>query len=204
MFSISDIKTAIDKISDTVIKNKELLTELDGKSGDGDLGMSMESAFLTIKDSCRSYSGNNISEMFLNAAISCNKAAPSTMGTLLSSGLMMLAKMAVDKTELSAEDVIKIPRIFANAISQRGKAKLGDKTILDALIPYADEIERLYNDNMSLQDCFKHGSLVAKEAAMSTAGIKAKIGRAKWLGERAAQYPDAGATLCAIIADACY
>ncbi|RXZ79951.1 DAK2 domain-containing protein [Paenibacillaceae bacterium] len=75
-----------------------------------------------------------------------NRAAPSTMGTLISSGMMAAAKQFAGHTSLQAYEVAEIPQIFADAISLRGKAKLGDKTVLDALIPYAVKLKQHYSD----------------------------------------------------------
>ena len=84
----------------------------------------------------------------------------------------------------------------------RGGAKLGDKTILDALCPMAETVEREFSQGSALKAAFSAGAETAKTAAKGTAGMRAAAGRAKWLGERAVEYPDGGAVLCGIIAQA--
>lgn len=202
MYKINDVKTMMFQISKVVCAQKDYLGELDGRSGDGDLGLSMEAAFHAICEAAAAYTGEQISDLLLRAAMSCNKAAPSTMGTLLSSGIMAIAKMCRGKEGVEDADVVKMPRCFADAIAARGGAKLGDKTILDALYPMADCVEGSFAAGASLRDAFAAGAQRAKEAAAGTAGMHAATGRAKWLGERAAAYPDGGAVLCGIIADA--
>ena len=202
MYQINEVKYIIAKIADAIHEKKDYLGELDGKSGDGDLGMSMEAAFGAIKETADAYEGNQISELLMKAAMNCNKAAPSTMGTLMSAGVMAIAKAAKGKDGFEDADVVKLPRLFAEAIMARGKAKPGDKTILDALCPMADTVEEKFAAGASLKEAYAAAADTAEKAAAATAGMKAAAGRAKWLGERAAEYPDGGAILCSIIARA--
>jgi len=200
MYSIDDIKTIIAEISNTVIQNKDTLSDLDSKSGDGDLGISMEAAFAAINTSCQEYDGDDLGAMMLKASMACNRAAPSTMGTLISSGILSIAKLLKSKTSIEEQELITLPKTFTEGIVSRGKAELGDKTILDALVPMANTVEETYAETNDLYQSFKAGAVAAEEAAEATRGMQARIGRAKWLGKRAAEYPDAGAMLCAIIA----
>lgn len=202
MYQVNDVKSIIAKVAQAIHDKKDYLGELDGKSGDGDLGLSMEAAFGAMQETAAAYEGAQISELLMKAAMNCNKAAPSTMGTLMSAGVMAIAKAAKGKPGFEDEDVIKLPRLFAEAIMARGKAKPGDKTILDALCPMADTVEQKYAETGSLAQAYAAAAQTAETAAAATAGMRAAAGRAKWLGERAAEYPDGGAVLCSIIAKA--
>lgn len=202
MYQIEDVKRVIRNVTQAVRREKDYLGELDGKSGDGDLGMSMETAFQAIQETADAYTGTQISELLMKAAMNCNKAAPSTMGTLMSSGIMAIAKAAKGRDGFEDEDVVKLPGAFAQAIMARGGAKPGDKTILDALCPMAETVEREFAKGAGLKAAFAAGAETAEKAAAGTAGMQAAAGRAKWLGERAAEYPDGGAVLCGIIAQA--
>lgn len=200
MYGIAATRECVKKAARAVMENADILGELDGKSGDGDLGLSMKAAFQAVADSVGSSGADNLGKTFMDAAMACNKAAPSTMGTLLTAGLMNAAKALNGKAELSDEDVVKIPRLFAEGIMKRGKAKQGDKTILDALIPMAEAVETAFAGGADLKTAFAAAAETASKAADNTAGMKANVGRAHWLGERAAVYPDGGAVLCAIVA----
>ena len=162
----------------------------------------MEAAFHAVQETADTYEGTQISELLMKSAMSCNKAAPSTMGTLMSSGIMAIAKSAKGKDGFEDADVVAMPRLFAEALMARGGAKPGDKTILDALCPMADTVEAAFAEGKSLRDAFLAGADTAEKSAQATAGMRAAAGRAKWLGERAAEYPDGGAILCGIIARA--
>ncbi len=200
MYTVEDIKKLIQKIVLSIAKKVDYLGELDGKSGDGDLGISMQAAFQAMNTVSQEHKGTDIGMLLQEMAKACNKAAPSTMGTLLAGGIFGIAKTQVGKGTFEAEDVQAFPRIFANAIMARGKAKVGDKTILDALIPLCDAVETTFAQSKDLKLSFQKGAEAAEKAAEATRGMQAKIGRAKWLGERAAEYPDAGAVLCSILA----
>lgn len=202
MYRIEDIRRIIQKVHQKILQEKDYLGELDGQSGDGDLGLSMEAAFTAIQETAEKFTGEQISELLMKAAMNCNKAAPSTMGTLMSAGIMAIAKEAKGKEGLEDEDVVRLPGIFAQAVMARGGAKPGDKTILDALCPMAETVEREFAKSKDLKSAFSAGAETAKAAAAGTAGMRAAAGRAKWLGERAAEYPDGGAVLCSIIAQA--
>lgn len=202
MYQLKDVNRIIFKVADAIHEKRDYLGELDGKSGDGDLGISMEAAFGAIRETAGGYEGGQISEMMMKAAMNCNKAAPSTMGTLMSAGIMAIAKAAKGKDGFEDEDMVKLPRLFAQGIMARGKAKVGDKTILDALCPMADAVEEQFAKGKSLKEAYEAAADVAEKAAAATAGMRASAGRAKWLGERAAEYPDAGAVLCAVVARA--
>lgn len=202
MFTVEDFKKITGKLFAAIQENRDYLGELDGKSGDGDLGISMHTAFQAMQAASESSSDADIGKMLFQMAKDCNKAAPSTMGTLISSGVMAMAKACKDKQSLQATDIVDLPRVFTDAIIARGKAQLGDKTILDALIPFCDAVETAYAETSDLAGSFKKGALAAEEASQATRGMRAKIGRAKWLGERAAEHPDAGAVLCAILTKA--
>lgn len=200
MYGIAAVRECVKKAAQAVMENADALGELDGKSGDGDLGLSMKAAFHAVADSVSNSSADNLGKTLLDAAMACNKAAPSTMGTLLTAGLMNAAKALNGKAELSDADVVRIPRIMAEGIMKRGKAKQGDKTILDALIPMSEAAETAFAGGANLKAAFTAAAETAAKAADNTAGMKANVGRAHWLGERAAVYPDGGAVLCAILA----
>ena len=200
MYSVQDVKALFTRLSDIIHTNVDELARLDGQSGDGDLGASMDAAALAMKETCDALDLNDIGGMLMKASMACNKAAPSTMGTLVSSGVMAAAKAFKGKSELSDADVVSVPRLFAEAIMARGKAQVGDKTILDALVPMADAMEADFAASGDLKKALAAGAKAADDGAKATCGMLAKIGRARWIGERAQEHMDGGAALCAVVA----
>lgn len=199
MYKIADIQKKMFEIADEAAKHVDLLAELDGLSGDGDLGETIGKLTKeVIKKSDEEF--DEVGALFMKTAMAMNKAAPSTLGTLLSSGVMALAKASKGKTELTDEDVVNFPRIFADAIKEKGHAEIGDKTILDALYPMAFAVEKEFEAAKDLKQAFKAGGHAAIEGAENTKGMIPKSGRAQWIGERVKDNLDGGAVLCAKVA----
>lgn len=131
-YCLKDIISVLYQIIDEIMVSKEELTEIDSKLGDGDMGISMEKGAIALKKELDKFvdSDINISELFMNCAMAFNRAAPSTMGTLLSGGMLAIAKQIGNQKVITIDQVVEIPRILANSISLRGKASVGDKTVL--------------------------------------------------------------------------
>lgn len=193
---IASIKRAMQVVCSVMIEEKETLTEIDSKLGDGDMGLSMEKGGLAVSRLLDEETFSGIGEMFMACASAFNRAAPSTLGTLISFGLLAAAKQTMGRKSLEAEQVIQIPHTMAEMIAQRGKASVGDKTILDALVPFADTLILSYNRSKDPLAAMGEAALAAEKGMESTKGMAAKTGRAKWLDGRNREYPDAGAMLC--------
>lgn len=197
MAEIAEIKFVMEQLCDVLIAEKEELTEIDSRLGDGDMGISMEKGGLAVKEMLSGWQGENIAGLFSACAAAFNRAAPSTLGTLLSMGMLALAKESAGCTRLTAEQLIRFPGILAAAISKRGKANVGDKTILDALVPCAEAMEAEYAESKTVKRALDAAVKAAQEGMERTKGMLAKTGRASWLDGRNREYPDGGAVLCA-------
>lgn len=199
MITVKEVKEFFPKIADILHENMQELARLDGQSGDGDLGASMDSAASAMMQAAEQAQGEDLGALLMKVAMACNKAAPSTMGTLISSGVMAAAKEWKGKTQVEDADLVRLPRIFADAIMARGKAQVGDKTILDALVPMSQATEESFAQKGDLRAAFEAGAQAAQAGAQATCGMTAKIGRARWIGERAKENMDGGAALCALL-----
>lgn len=197
---MNDVLQALKRIADELIEAKELLTYIDNLSGDGDLGISMEKAALSILQEIE-VPAESISDVLFRCARQININAPSTMGTLLSFSLLETSKLLHKKATIEDRDALMIPRKMVETIMINGRAQLGDKTVLDALIPYSDALQDSYLEQFDIIKAAKHAAIQAENAAEATKGCIAKIGRAKWIAERSRNCPDGGAVVCAIIAN---
>ena len=210
-YTIEDVSRMLLKISEKIMFNVDTLAELDGLSGDGDLGETMEkSANAVIQTVEANPDATDIGALLLKVALAMNKAAPSTLGTLLSCAVMACAKELKGRQSLCAVEVAHIPGIMAAAIQEKGKAARGDKTILDALLPMSEAVIETFgasisdsreHDALKLKTAFHKGALAAKAGAENTATMIPKAGRAQWIGERVRENLDAGAVLCAIVGE---
>lgn len=200
MVTAKEVKEFLEKLAGLLHENVEELARLDGQSGDGDLGASMDSAASAMAETAQAEAGADLGMLLMKVAMACNKAAPSTMGTLVSSGIMAVAKAWKGKEQVGDAELAAIPRQFADAMMARGKAQVGDKTILDALVPMAEAVEAVFAENGDLAAAFAAGAEAAQKGAQATCGMLAKTGRARWIGERARENMDGGAALCALVA----
>ena len=199
MYAIQDVKAAIEKCADIVVSKKDALTEIDSMSGDGDLGVSMEKGVQTLCESIAGYTGTEIGMMLMQGGAAFNRAAPSTMGTLIGMGLASVGGSWKGKTQLEDADLVQGAKTFADAIARLGKAKRGDKTILDALYPFTDKLAESFAATGNFAQAYDEALADAKAGLEATKGMMASVGRARWLGERAMQTYDGGAMLCVYV-----
>lgn len=197
-YKIADVKNGLRRVSSSVIAAKMRLEQIDSSTGDGDLGISMQKGAMAIKAVVDAYGDPDIGRLFTLCAMELNKAAPSTMGTLLSAGLMQAGRRFAKCETLGTEQLMALPGVFADTIQMRGKASEGDRTILDALLP----MRRAFESAESLSQAITSGLEAAKLGADRTKDMVPKIGRAKWAPENAKGIPDGGAVLCTVILEA--
>lgn len=197
--NINSVMNAFLETTQILIESRDLLEELDSASGDGDLGISMERGSNAVKSVLDAFCEKDIGSLFIKCALTFNKEAPSTLGTLISSALLAAGKEVKGKNEISESDVVNLVGVMTNSIMERGKASLGDKTILDAMIPMRDTLNKCFDQGLSLDESVKAAAVAASAGAESTRGLVARIGRAKWIGERAKDSVDGGAVLCSIV-----
>ena len=145
-------------------KNRELLIELDSVMGDGDLGLTMAALFKAADEFAKDYSDEDIGTFLMKNGMLMAKTAPSTMGTLMATGFMRGGKALKGKTTVELDDMVLFWRSFTDGIAERGKSKVGEKTILDSLDPAATALE---NATGSLKEALNS----AKEAALQ--GVEA-------------------------------
>lgn len=200
-YTILEVKKVLLDICEVCLLEQERLTEIDSKLGDGDMGISMSKGAEAVQREIEQAGIEewDITKLLFNCGMAFNRAAPSTLGTLLSFGFIAIGMQLNHCEEISEESVVAFPGILADTIASRGKAKVGDKTILDALYPYAVAMKHTYQESKSLKESLVAGAKAAEEGMERTKGIKAKIGRASWLNTRNMEYPDAGCVLCLLV-----
>lgn len=172
----------------------EELRQLDSQLGDGDLGITIDLACKALHEFLSSSGTDDIGRLLLSAAAKINQANPSTFGTLLSSGFMGAGKAAMGKTELVPGDLVPIGKGAIAGIQKLGKADLGDKTLLDALIPAVNGFESALAANESVETALHSAVAAAKNGMEATVAMRAKFGRANWHQEKSIGVQDAGAT----------
>ncbi|OOB79449.1 MAG: hypothetical protein BEN18_03960 [Epulopiscium sp. Nuni2H_MBin001] len=180
-------------------ENKDYLIDLDSVVGDGDLGLTMSDGFTAAYKKIKDTTEADIGKTIYQAGKAMSTAVPSTMGTLMASGLMEAGKNLKGKTELDNSDIALLFKSYFDGVAKRGKAKLGDKTFLDGLGPAVDSM----NTSVSAGDDLKTMATKAFEAATKgfddTTKMKAVHGRAAIRGEESRSLQDPGAAVATLI-----
>ena len=113
----------------------DALTSLDQAVGDGDMGYTLGKIADALTEYAKTTSTADLGKFLGGAGMLANKVGPSTMGTLLATALMRAGKVVMGKAELTPGDLVAMLQAAEVGMQERGKAQLGDKTILDALHP---------------------------------------------------------------------
>jgi dihydroxyacetone kinase-like protein len=190
-------------IADVIDTNKDYLTELDSAIGDGDLGVSMTLGFGAIRDELAEFGGGNLQAILRQCGMAFSNHAPSTIGALYATGFLQAASSIGKKDEIAADDVRAMIEAAIAGIRKRGKVELGEKTMIDALVPafeaFQEESEHI-SDLCELMDvCASAAEVGMKE----TEQMKSTRGRSRWLQERTIGHIDPGAATVAIVLRAC-
>ena len=194
----ADVVDAARRISQMLIEQRDYLTSLDQAMGDGDMGITMGKIGEALLAFADANPIDDIGKYLFQLGTATNKAAPSTMGTLTAGALMSAGKVVRDRTELEAGDLAAVFKAADEGIQSRGTAKLGDKTIVDALHPACEAFSAAIAAGSSLVA----GGEAAIEAATagrdSVTPLRSKIGRASWVGERTEGIVDPGCAMCVV------
>jgi len=188
-----NVRFMIIHVADRIIENKPLLTEIDSKIGDGDHGIGMAGGMQKAKDavSAAENSGNAYA-LFEKAGKAMLMSMGGASGVIFGSLYMAGAKGAEAKAELAPVDLAAMMERSLLAIKERGKARVGDKTMVDALEPAVEAMKENHEKGLALM--LQTAVTAAAQGLEDTKKYQAKFGRAKSLMERALGFQDAGAT----------
>ncbi|GHV78102.1 DAK2 domain-containing protein [Spirochaetia bacterium] len=198
--TLPDLKGLFAAMRDTMVRNRDYLIELDGVMGDGDLGLTMSNAFSAAATDTAALEEPDPGKVFIKGGMAMAKAAPSTMGTLMGTGFMRGGKAVKEKTALELADMAVFWRSFVEGLMERGKAKPGDKTVLDSLDPAAAALEKAAAEGKSLTEGFKAALGAAEEGVEKSKAMVAQFGRAAYYQEKSRDKIDPGAVVgCLLI-----
>lgn len=182
---INSAKKTLKNISQEIIENKEYLTDLDREIGDGDHGYNMAKGFGLVNDAMDA-EYNSMKELFNKVAMTLIANVGGASGPLYGTFFMKFAQALGEKTEITREDFSKAFKEGVDGVKLRGKANIGDKTLIDVIEPVSDSLlDSIKNYNEIIN--------IAKKSMESTKGLKANKGRAAFLGDRSIGHIDPGA-----------
>ncbi len=194
---LSDTIEMVKQVALSIIDSEPLLTDADRNLGDGDHGLGMERGMKAVIEKIESSSFNQISDVFKSAGMammsSMGGASGALFGTLFRNG----GKALDGEETLNSEGLKSFLNAANEGVKTRGGASPGDKTMIDALEPAAQEASE--NISLPLYELISLVSQAADRGKEESKDMIATMGRAKTLGERSLGHPDAGACSVAII-----
>ncbi|MCI8638364.1 MAG: dihydroxyacetone kinase subunit L [Coprococcus sp.] len=188
-----DAKAMLLYIADKVIEKKPYLTEIDSAIGDGDHGIGMAGGMQKVKEKLGHFPAtDNVYEVFETAGKAMLMSMGGASGVIFGSLYLAGAKGMDALASLTPKALAAMERKSLEAIKERGKAEVGDKTMVDALEPAVKAMEA--NSGKALLEMLRAAEEAARQGMEDTKNYTAKFGRAKSLMERAVGHQDAGAT----------
>jgi dihydroxyacetone kinase DhaK subunit len=206
--TLNNLLYSIDTMSEIIIRNEIPFCELDSHAGDGDFGMSVAKGFKQVKTEWHEITGNHTADMggFLDAcSLIIMEHCGGASGPIWGSGFRAAGKYAGTRTELSIQEFADLMAAVVQGIQDTGErafgrgAVVGDKTLIDALVPYAESWKNSALHGDDFRAAAIKAAAAAVEGAGQTASIVARMGRAGTVGERSLGYPDAGAFALGVI-----
>lgn len=195
MFSSKNIKEFLIEVANMYIEKEDELSELDAVIGDGDHGISMARGAKFAKSVIMDMSDYElISEYFKNYGRALIRSMGGAMGPLVGIIFTEFGKTCKEDKEFGAKQFAAGLQGSTFKVQDFGGARLGDKTMVDAMIPTTNAVQKAFADGKDFNEILKVASLTAKEAVQATIPLQAKMGRSKWLREKSIGHQDAGAT----------
>jgi dihydroxyacetone kinase phosphoprotein-dependent L subunit len=187
-------------IAQTAVDNEKYFCELDAVVGDGDFGYSLARGFEVVLSDWDAMEYSDVAGLLKKTAMVLSKRIGGTSGPIWGTAFLRAGGALNDVAAPSGEQVIAALRAAIQGIKQRGSADLGDKTLLDALVPAVDELESALAAGAG--PALERAAVTARTSAEATTGMLAKRGRASYTGERSRDSADAGAIGIAVMFEA--
>jgi phosphoenolpyruvate---glycerone phosphotransferase subunit DhaL len=182
-------------------ENRRHLTKLDSEIGDGDHGNNMNRGFQAALERVEGADASTPANVLKAVSMALISKVGGAAGPLYGTAFLRASTALADKEEVSAGDAAEALEAALGGLKQRGKAEVGDKTIIDALEPAVEAAKGAAGEG-SVAGVFRAAAEAAKEGAESTVPLTARRGRASYLGARAEGHQDPGATSTYLLLDA--
>lgn len=205
--SLDNLIYVVDKMSAIIIENEVPFCELDSHAGDGDFGMSVAKGFKQLKAEWDEVTAQakDIGSFLDACSLVIMEHCGGASGPIWGSAFRAAGKYAGERKELSVPEIAEMMAAVVKGVQDTGErsfgrgAVVGDKTLVDALAPYADAWAAAAEDGADLIAAGIQAAEAAVEGAKKTEAIAARMGRAGTVGDRSIGYPDAGAYALGVI-----
>lgn len=195
------VEHVVHTIAQTALDNEAYFGDLDSVVGDGDFGYSLARGFEKVVEGWDDIDRTDPGTFLKKVGMIIASRVGGTSGPLWGTAFLRAGGAAGTATELTGEQVVAMLRAAAEGIRARGQSDVGDKTLLDVLVPFTDTLERELASGADGAAALAAATRTAREAAEATADMVARKGRASYTGDRSRGSVDAGAMALAVIAE---
>jgi dihydroxyacetone kinase-like protein len=189
-----DVLACLREMAGVIHENKEHLTDLDAAIGDADHGINMDRGFQTVLKKLPSVEDKDAGTILKTAGMALVSSVGGAGGPLYGTAFMQAGMAVAGKHELEASDVLAMLDAALKGVVMRGKANLGDKTMVDAITPAVNAMREAVENGTDTADALEQALAAAEQGMKDTIPMLAKKGRASYLGERSIGHQDPGAT----------
>jgi phosphoenolpyruvate---glycerone phosphotransferase subunit DhaL len=197
--AVTQAEMVVKTIAQTAVDNEKYFCDLDAVVGDGDFGYSLARGFEIVLSDFDDLEYEDAGGLLKKTALVLTKRIGGTSGPIWGTAFLR-AGAKLSTPDPSADDVIAALRAAIDGIKQRGNSDLGDKTLLDALVPAVDTLEASLGEGAAT--ALERAAVTARESAEATKGMLAQRGRASYTGDRSRDSVDAGAVGVAVMFEA--
>jgi phosphoenolpyruvate---glycerone phosphotransferase subunit DhaL len=194
MLSQSQILQWLQAYVTEIEQNKAYLTELDAAIGDADHGINMDRGFKKVSTQLPNLAEKDIGEILKTVSMILISSIGGASGPLYGTWFLRASTAVSLKQELTEKDVLALLQAGLDGVLQRGKAQLGDKTIVDVLSPAVVAFREALEANKGTLEAMQEAVAAAQNGLLQTIPMQAKKGRASYLGERSIGHQDPGGT----------
>lgn len=173
---------------------KDYLVQLDQAIGDGDHGANMDRGMMYVLSKMGSVEDKDLGTIFKTVGMTLVSTVGGASGPLYGTFFMQMGTTCADKVELTLEEWYAALESAMGGVVMRGKAQVGDKTMIDALSPALEALQKAIAESVALPQALEAAAAAAEKGCQDTIPLIARKGRASYLGERSAGHQDPGAT----------
>ncbi len=196
-----NVLTWIRNYAQVLADNRDYLTALDAAIGDADHGANMHRGFQAVVTKLTDMNDKDIGTIFKTVGMTLLSTVGGAGGPLYGTFFIQAGKMTAGKMEMNLADWEVAFDAATQGVIMRGKAELGDKTMVDALLPAVQALKEAVEQNLSFQEGMNKAADAAEQGMIATIPLVARKGRASYLGERSADHQDPGATSSFLLVD---
>ena len=199
--SATRLESVVRLIAQTCVDNEKYFSDLDAVAGDGDFGYSLARGFENVLTQWDAFDRSDLGTFLQKVATTMSGRMGGTSGPIWGTAFLRAAMVVKGKQTVDDTDVVEMLRAAIEGIKKRGGADVGEKTLLDALVPLSESVAADVERGLDGKAIAANAAQVAREAAEDTARLEAQRGRAAYTGARSIGSPDPGAIAIAVLAE---